>query len=207
MVSPALRLFFTDPAFSSSMKEDVCVSLAAAPFETASNKLIADHLKSLLSVAEEPPIATTHQLLSTLTQLQQCSGDCTSALHRFFAMLQYFKYNQKLTSPGVAEVVSCACRVLFPITLLTASSIQQLTTPTFKSLTLEQTMDYAFVLLDCLVQTEAETELIIEMTVKLLCSHLHFIKAKVSVVLNCVTRLHILYFSFYFYVYSYLELL
>lgn len=184
MAAIILRLFFSDPAFTNSMKEDVYASLAAAPFDTASNKLVADHLMSLLSVAKDPPVATPQQLLSTLTQLQQCGGDPTndtaSALHCLIAMLQYFKYHQQLTLPGVAEVVTAACRVLFPVTLLSASSIQELTTPTFKALTLEQTLEYAILLLECQLQTTAETELIIEMALKILGSHLHFRKAKVS---------------------------
>ena len=186
MTAIILRLFFTDPAFSSSMKEGVYASLAAAPFDTATNKLVADHLMSLLSVAKDPPVATPQQFLYTLTRLQQCNGDPTSssasALHCLVAMLQYFKYHQQLTLPGVSEMVTAACRVVFPVTLSNASSIQELATPTFKALTLEQTLEYAILSLECLLQTAVETELIIEMVLKILGSHLHLRKTKVSLI-------------------------
>ena len=192
MTAIILRLFFTDPTFSSSMKEDVYASLAAAPFDTATNKLVADHLMSLLSVAKDPPVASPQQFLFTLTQLQQCSGDPTStsasALHCLIAMLQYFKYHQQLTLPGVSEMVTAACRVLFPVTLSNASSIQDLATPTFKALTLEQTLEYAILLLECLLQTAVETELVIEMVLKILGSQLHLRKTKVLFIqLVCVS--------------------
>lgn len=185
MAASVLRLFFTDSAFTSSLKADVYASLAAAPFDTASNKLVANLLISLLSVGEDPPVATPQNLQSTLIQLQQRIGNPTSEsdpaseLHRLISMLQYFKCNQQLNFPSLAEIVSAACRVLFPVTLLSASSIQQLTTPTFTALTLELTEEYALLLLECLVQMKAETELIVEMALKVLGSHLHFRTAKV----------------------------
>lgn len=172
MVAPALRIFFADPVLSSSGKEDVRTSLATACAEAAPfSKPVAALLQSLLHVTEAPPVPTPQQFCSTFTQLQHCregtSSEPADHLNNLMSAIQYFKFHQKLTSPDAAEMVVCACKALFPASLLSTPSIQDLVTPAMKSLPLELIVEYGILLMNCLVKTRAEQDIIMEMAFKL----------------------------------------
>ena len=167
MVVPALRIFFVDPVLSSSAKTDVSASLATACSEAAAfSKPVSALLHSVLSVAETPPVPTPMQFYSTLEQLQLCrDGPCdefADHLNSLMSILQYFKFHQKLTTPSMAELVTSACKALFPASLLSSQSIHNLATPTMKSLPLELFMEYGILLMECLVQARAEKKIILE---------------------------------------------
>lgn len=170
MVAPVLGIFLTDPAVSASAKEEVRELLEAAyPATAGFFEPIAATLGSLLSVAKDPPVATPEQFHSTITQLQLCRYDPTcdsaSVLHRLIAMLHYFKFHQQLTSPILVESISIA---LFPASLSSALSIEELATPSVKGLPLELLLEYGSLLMDCLVQTGATTSYLVGMSIKLL---------------------------------------
>lgn len=169
MVAPVLAIFLTDPAVSTSAKDDVRKSLEAACSDAAPIKPVAAVVGSLLSVAEDPPVATRRQFCSILTQLQQCRDDPTSnsasLLHRLFAMLQYFKFHRRLPSPKLIENI---CMALFPTSLSRSASIQELVTPALKDLPLEVVLEYGGLLIDCLIETDAAMSCLIDISIKLL---------------------------------------
>ena len=170
MIAPVLRIFLADPAVSTPAKEEVRRSLAAACSDAVPFfEPVAAVLGSLLSVAETPLRATPRQFHSTLTELQQCiahpTGDSASLLHRLLAMLQYFSFHQKLTSPEMAHNI---CMALFPASVSSLASIEELSTPAVKGLPLELILEYGSLLLDCLIQTDATISCLIDISIKLL---------------------------------------
>ena len=169
MLVPVLGIFLTDPAVSTSAKNDVHKSLEAAHSDTAPFKPVAAILASLLSVAKDPPVATLQQFNSILTQLQQCrydpTADSASMLHRLIAMLQHFEFHRQLPSPKMIENM---CTALFPTSLSSAMSIEELATPAVKGLPLELLLEYGSLLMDCLIQTDVTTPCLVHLSVKLL---------------------------------------
>lgn len=169
MIAPVLRIFFVDPAFSASAKEEVHTLLAAACSATAFVKPVAAVLSLLLKLAESPVVATPQDFESTLTDLQECTplatGDSASLLHRLIAMLEYFKFHQQLTSPKMAKNI---CTALFPTSLSRSTSIEELITPALKGLPLEIFLSYGGLLMDCLLQANATKSCLIEISTKLL---------------------------------------
>lgn len=163
MVAPVLGIFLTDPAVPASAKDDVRKSLEAAYSDTAPFKPVAAFVDSLLSVA------TSQQFRSILTQLQQCrddpNSDSASLLHRLFAMLQYFNFHRRWPSTKLIESI---CIALFPSSLSSATSIEELVTPAVKDLPLELVLEYGDLLLGCLVETDASMSCWIDISIKLL---------------------------------------
>ena len=169
MVAPVVGIFLTDSAVSTSAKDDVRKSLEAAYSQTAPFKPVAAVLGSLLSVAEDPPVATLQQFNSVLSQLQQCRDDPTAdsaaLLHRLIAMLQYFEFHRQLPSPKMIESM---CIAFFPTSLSSAMSIEELATPAVKGLPFELLLEYGSLLMDCLIQTDAAMYSLIHVSIKLL---------------------------------------
>ena len=73
----------------------------------------------------------------------------------------------------MAELVTSACKALFPASLLSNQSIHDLATPTMKSLPFELLMEYGILLMECLVQARGKKETALEMafSLKLLGCH------------------------------------
>ena len=173
MVVPALRIFFADPVLPSSAKRDVCTSLATACSEAAAfSKPVSALLHSVLSVAETPPVPTPAQFCSTLKRFQLCwdaaCDEFPNHLNRLMSILQYFKFHQKLATPNMAELVTGACKALFPASLSSSQSHHNLAIPTMKFRPLELFVEYGILLMECLVQASAEKETILQMAFNLM---------------------------------------
>ena len=169
MVAPIFGIFFTDPAVSTSAKSEVRKLLEAACSDAAPFKPVAAVLGSLLSVADNPPVATSQQLHSILTQLQQCRDDSTRdtapLLYCLFAILQYYRFHRRFPSSKRIESI---CITLFPMSLSHSASMTELATPAVKDLPLELLLEYGNLLMDRFIQNAAAMSSLLHISIKLL---------------------------------------